>query len=843
MIQVKVPPQKKRKIEEDRTDENLNLDAFVCKMIANLRLKTSITGSDLGSVADHVVNLLTDVIENVHKKLENFFEKHQVGETDVNVESFLKQFVCDSKQFSYLKYMKNQISILKKNYKYIEPEEIFLGNRTLNRADKNDPDEPLTEPVHFHYVSLIETIKLVFSNEEILNFKNYEVPVPDDILTRFEDGEIFKEHPFFKKYKDAIPIVLYYDEFLPNNPVGTKTRNQKLGGFYVSFLNLPEHLRDYIGNVHTLAIAKEEDIKEFGVENCLKSFMLELMKLESDNGVSYIINGKKITLRGTLVSVCADTLAAHELFGFLGPSATYFCRQCEITKDQKEFFPLINAPLRNKDSHDLYVKLAENEGEESVKGVKKSCILNESKYFHCTNNFNFDIMHDVLEGQGQLDLKLVLGKLIENKNYELTLDYINTKIKSFDYGPIDIKNKPSPIIAYSSHEIKLQERAAQTWVLLRAFPFFVSGKVENDDPYLKHIINLNMINEIIFAPKVPISMLSYLQELIDKHIETFQKLFPGTNLKNKLMHMRHYADCIKKSGPLRHLACFKYEAKHNLFIRYGNLCRNYRNLTKIMTTIGQISQSSLWGTNSPIIRTKLNYNSYEEPTIEDENMMLKVIGPELIAKNLKIVENVNIYNSEDENDADDASHDKYDTNVDGKDKESHQEVLKDITDNNQSQKINKVPKRRQIRYEEQTSTSSSIGSRVKDVGKPVSTEKWVPIFAARMKCIVYRSGDTSKPKRKYIKKSKISISGDEINLSPDDIYRGQVYEMSALAGTQENKEKIARLMKETRTKRQENEKKLTAVKKLKEKYEKICKNMKEKCRMTLWSMAQRSNTQ
>ncbi|KAL7292287.1 hypothetical protein TKK_0013897 [Trichogramma kaykai] len=252
-------------------------------------------------------------------------------------------------------------------------------------------------------------------------------------------------------------------------------------------------------------------------------------------------------------------------------------------------------------------------------------------------------MHDVLEGQGQLDLKLVIEKLIANKEYGLSLEYINDQINTFDYGPIDSKNQPTPIVEYSSREIKLQERAAQTWVLLRAFPFFVSGKVMENDPYLQHIINLNMINEIIFAPRVPVSTLSYLQDLIDSHIESFQKLFPGTNMTNKLLHMRHYPDCIKKSGPLRHLSCFKYEAKHNLFITYGNQCRNYKNLSKTMMNLAQISQSSVWGSNSQVIRRKLNFNSFDEPTESDKNIMQKVVGTDLIAENLKIVQDISIY--------------------------------------------------------------------------------------------------------------------------------------------------------------------------------------------------------
>lgn len=34
----------------------------------------------------------------------------------------------------------------------------------------------------------------------------------EDLLYSYEDGESFKEHPFYKLYCDALGIHLYYDE-------------------------------------------------------------------------------------------------------------------------------------------------------------------------------------------------------------------------------------------------------------------------------------------------------------------------------------------------------------------------------------------------------------------------------------------------------------------------------------------------------------------------------------------------------------------------------------------------------------------------------------------------------
>jgi hypothetical protein len=49
-----------------------------------------------------------------------------------------------------------------------------------------------------------------------------------------------------------------------------------------------------------------------------------------------------------------------------------------------------------------------------VYGVKRSCLLNTLQYFNTADNFSVDIMHDILEGVAQLEVKLVLVYLKEN---------------------------------------------------------------------------------------------------------------------------------------------------------------------------------------------------------------------------------------------------------------------------------------------------------------------------------------------------------------------------------------------------------------------------------------------
>lgn len=60
------------------------------------------------------------------------------------------------------------------------------------------------------------------------------------------------------------------------------------------------------------------------------------------------------------------------------------------------------------------------------------------------DGLDVDVMHDQLEGVLPLEIKLILKKYIEVDKY-FTREVLNQRIESFNYGPVDGRNKPSPI--------------------------------------------------------------------------------------------------------------------------------------------------------------------------------------------------------------------------------------------------------------------------------------------------------------------------------------------------------------------------------------------------------------
>ena len=96
-------------------------------------------------------------------------------------------------------------------------------------------------------------------------------------------------------------------------------------------------------------------------------------------------------------------------------------------------------------------------------GVTKASALNDLRYFHVVNGLVPDIMHDVLEGTTQLSLKHLLLYLINEKKF-FTLNKLNDRIVSFQYGPGEVSNRPSTISMVTFKAEKNTLKQSGMWI-------------------------------------------------------------------------------------------------------------------------------------------------------------------------------------------------------------------------------------------------------------------------------------------------------------------------------------------------------------------------------------------
>ncbi|XP_047126505.1 uncharacterized protein LOC124807880 [Hydra vulgaris] len=515
----------------------------------------------------------------------NVIEKCLPMPIDATFKSILdSDLLCDvfshfMNEYQLVKFCKNTLSM-------VEPLEVKI-------IDTN-------KKVHkFHYISLKRNLEKILSNEEVFNeFGSYlnKVTISDtnkDNLSDFHDGEIFKKHPLFSTDPTVIRIHLFIDEFESVNPLGSK-RGKQIIGIYYTIGNLHPRYRSQMSQVHLAALVRSNILKKTSYSEIMKPLIDELIEL-SNNGIILKTNSMTHSLKVSLATVSADNLGAHALAGFRCCfSSGRVCRTCLVHFET----------IRLKQYHiDCYLRTDHNYNQQlnainkfpvnkSVYGINQSCCLNNLPFFNVLESFPPDIHHDFLEGIVPMVLKLVIQKLISHNI--ISLKQLNYEICNFSFGFNDKKSKPVPLsVSVLSKKGRIIGKASELWCFFRCLPIIIFGYISsfNDDcpAYWLVYLELRNIADIIFSPVIKRDSLGYLAYMIASFVNSFVDIWPG-NFIPKMHYMVHYPRQIELFGPLRHLWCMRFEAKHNYFKCLSCVVSNFKNITYTLSKRHQMRQ-------------------------------------------------------------------------------------------------------------------------------------------------------------------------------------------------------------------------------------------------------------
>ncbi|CAM4659143.1 unnamed protein product [Leuciscus chuanchicus] len=241
----------------------------------------------------------------------------------------------------------------------------------------------------------------------------------DGALIDYNDGEQYKTSHLFSKDL-SIPLSLYNDDCEIVNPIGSKTSIHKLGLIYFQMRCLPPELLSSLSACFLLAVYKSDDVKTYGIDAVLECIVKDLRDLEQ-NGIQIETEQFSGTIKVGVAQVCGDNLALNSLVGFSESFvAKSVCRLCKIHK------PVLHSqttedPNLLRNALNYSQDLQTNNPTET--GLKRKCILDELAFFSVVDNVTPDIMHDILEGVGPLEVKLVLSELIAEGH--ISLDTVN----------------------------------------------------------------------------------------------------------------------------------------------------------------------------------------------------------------------------------------------------------------------------------------------------------------------------------------------------------------------------------------------------------------------------------
>lgn len=372
-----------------------------------------------------------------------------------------------------------------------------------------------------------------------------------------------------------LPLVIYFDDFEPNNPMSGHAGIHKLGGIYAKLLCLPPHLASKLWSVIVAMIFYTEDRKEFNNKTILEPLLKMLKDLEN-TGITLetpIGNIKKIKIITCLV--IGDNLGLQQILSCkVGFNAFYTCRICTIFKtDRKRTSKEDICLLRRVEDYEDHVR-------NKSYGIEGFCEFNKLPSFHIYLNIYADEMHDILEGVCHYVFARVFHTFIHDKSrFNFKITDLNYRILVHNFGP-GIHAKPILVpdnfMSAKKYEFKkLPFSASEMLTFTRNILLLLKGLIP-ECPELQLIRKLRNLISSCFAHSFQEETIRLLKQDIEDFLENYIELFG--DIQPKFHNLLHYPLIISAIGPLQNISCESFEAAHQPLKKTAWSSNNHINL-------------------------------------------------------------------------------------------------------------------------------------------------------------------------------------------------------------------------------------------------------------------------
>lgn len=461
--------------EDSSNDEVHDLGKQLEHNLAALFLKMQTVLHIPESSIQEVIQQLVEICELSQPLLHNSVKEILKQYTDID-DSIVRQLVraaSDSNVITRfcgkegsLSTTKRRAAYLSKNFTVVTPVEYIIDKEKKSSAV---------------YVPLNEMLQKMLNRADILDKAlPLQKHVPHEYST-YRDGSNCKENNLLKGEEFKIAVGLYTDDFEVSNPLGTSKKKHKLNAVYWVIANLPSKYRSTLHSIQLALLCKASDVKEYGYAKIFHPLVKDLVYLEQ-HGI--YVEKLGACIKGTVLYVAADNLAAHSLAGFFESFAVdKFCRFCLATRSDIQDTDVSSGTFepRTKESHNQHVQEVRQDPTLAKQyGVKGECVLTDSlEHFHVVHGYPPDILHDLLEGIVPVELSLCISDLISKKYF--SLETLNHAIKTFAYAFNDSTDQPQPIAHGFSTKGTIGGNGHENWALIRLLPLLIGHKVPEGD--------------------------------------------------------------------------------------------------------------------------------------------------------------------------------------------------------------------------------------------------------------------------------------------------------------------------------------------------------------------------
>lgn len=410
----------------------------------------------------------------------------------------------------------------------------------------------------------------------------------DGILCSAQDGYAHKNND-----ERRLLLAIYYDSFQLGNPLGSKTKNQKVGVVYGSVQNnnMPKE-------IFLVAIFLDKMLETHPWVSLLDPVVSELKDLES-NGFMTDINGGT-WYSAHLAMLVGDNLGVHSLAGFSQcfSGGAMVCRHCHGTiEDIRSKTSLKDFSPRTKQDYDAKMALLMEEsfdpGLKKAFGINSACPFSSLTNFHVMMSLPPDVMHDVLEGVIPSTIGLVCGDMISQGT--ISLEELNHAIHEFPYSRVD-RNRPAPLRG-EGKRVSVKQKASEAWCLLRLLPLIlmsagVLSAAQSRVKVYSLVVQLIKIVLLLASFSVSLQQTDMLQDMVEAFLSEVLICFPSFRLTPKFHYLLHYPEQTRRHGPLRCLWSMRYEAKHQTLKQSMTCSRNRKNICKSISTRYQVRNAA-----------------------------------------------------------------------------------------------------------------------------------------------------------------------------------------------------------------------------------------------------------
>lgn len=566
---------------DDNDDPILTLENFVHSLyqnvqqyVAQLYQIPSVNRKLVDKIVNATSELISDISQNLKKNVFKFIDSFEDVPNDYhdNFNKLDSMFQILSDPFEGVQTEHQRFKTLLDSGSYIPPNEFEMGHDDKYEKVGNTVHLVRT-PVYGQFVPMRQVLKTFLELPNVFcSITEYlEKLSHQGKISNFVQGTLWKHQcSAFAEGQVVLPLNIEFDDFEPDNVLGSHHGSHSFGALYAVLPCLPPEHQSALDNIFLFCLFESKHRKMFGNEMAFSRVIEELTYL-GEEGILVNICGQEIRVYFCLCIIIADNLGNNAIQGFIECfRGNYFCRLCKLHRNEMSVVctAVPDQQLRTVQNYreDLAV------GDSSLTGIKEECIFNAVPNYHCVQNGNCDVMHDLFEGMLVYDLCNILYYFVSVRGY-LDLDWLKNRIDAFDYGPSDVGNRPPTLhCSLSSLENCSWNLSSSEYLCLgRYLCLMIGDLIPAENRVWKFYLIVREIVEIMTSPVIDENLPMYLQTLVQEHHEMYLELFGP--LKPKHHFMVHHPYLMKQNGPLIHLSSLMCERNHRrgkLYSRVNN---------------------------------------------------------------------------------------------------------------------------------------------------------------------------------------------------------------------------------------------------------------------------------